>query len=79
MTMNTLAKPQYKSLTIIGAVLTIVSSLGLFGLSYNPATYTISIDLRDVFDAALAAAIPGGGVIAWWGRLIAKRPVAGLW
>ena len=58
-----------------GAVLTIASTTGLlkiYGISFDPQTHVLSIALDTLFAKLLVAGIPGGAIISFWGRLVAK-------
>lgn len=74
-------KGALRSKTIIGALLTIVGSGGLGivgGLSFDPATGNVTINLYDAINLGLTAAVGIGGPLAWIGRLGATRIIKGL-
>lgn len=74
-TMNDV-KSQWTSKTIIGVVLTLVSSMGLFGLSFDSETWTVTIKLGELLPTLLTAGIPGGAILSWFGRIVAKKAIA---
>lgn len=75
------SKGALRSKTILGAILTLIGSGGLGivgGLSFDPATGDVTINLYNLLDITLAALVPAGGILAWVGRIGATRLVRGL-
>ncbi len=74
-------KGALRSKAVWGAILTLVSAFGLlpFGIHFDPDTGVASINVYDVMNAVAVAAIPGGGLLAFIGRLGAKSVIKGLW
>lgn len=75
------AKGALRSKAVWGAILTLVSAFGLlpFGIHFDPDTGDATINVYDLFNAAAMAAVPGGAVLSWLGRLGAKSVIKGLW
>lgn len=68
-------KKWYMSKTVWGAALTIASSLGMFGMSFDPDTMILSIKLDTVATQLLAAGAPVGAILSWFGRLKAVKAI----
>ena len=61
-------KPWWTSRTIIGAVIVIFSQVALL--------FGWDVDTHAATEAALEFATLVGGVLAWWGRIKATRPIS---
>lgn len=74
-------KGALRSKGVIGGLLVIISSLGVlpFGVDFNIQTGDVTLNVYDIVTAVGVAAIPGGGLLAWLGRLGARRVIKGLW
>jgi putative chitinase len=73
--MTTFTKRWWQSKSIWGAILTLVSFSGLFGISFDADTMTLHIQLDTLASQVLAGGIPGGAVLSWFGRLAAKTAI----
>lgn len=62
-------KPWWQSRAVWGAILTIVSSIGLAGISYDADSNTLVIQLDTLTTWVLAAGGPIGGLLALMGRV----------
>ncbi len=75
------SKGALRSKAVWGAILTLVGAFGLlpFGITFDAQTGDVTINLYNVVAAIGAAAVPGGAVLSWLGRLGAKSVIRGLW
>jgi putative chitinase len=71
----TTTKRWWQSRSIWGAILTLVSFSGLFGISFDADTMTLHIQLDTLASQVLAGGIPSGAVLSWFGRLAAKKTI----
>lgn len=86
MTEKVQTKGALRSKGFLGAVATIAGVLlvpTVPGLDYNPDTQQVIVDLPTVLGSAAGIAVttlvPGGGILAGIGRMLAKGPIRGLW
>lgn len=79
--MNTQTKGALRSKAFWGALITVVSMLGVlpFGLTFDPETGNATINVYDVFAAMSGVGVFGGAVLGWIGRLTATKTIRGLW
>lgn len=68
-------KPWYQSKAVWGAILTLVSTIGLAGVSYDAETNTLMIQLDTLTSWALAAGGTLGGLLSLIGRFSAKTKI----
>lgn len=72
------SKPWYRSRTIVGGAVAVVASIvGLLGITIDAATQaeatTVALQFGDLVTPVTAAV---GGLVAIWGRIVAKGPIA---
>lgn len=74
-------KGQLCSKAIIGAILTLVSAIGVlpFGATIDVETGQVCFNIYSVTGAIATVGIPGGAVLSWFGRRVARTPIRGLW
>ena len=79
--MSTYSKGAFRSKTVWGAILTLVGAFGLlpFGVTFNPETGLVSVNIYDILNMGLVAAIPGGAALSWFGRVFGTKVIRGLW
>lgn len=80
------AKGALRSKGFLGALATVVGVLLLPtvpGVAYDPDTQNVIVHVPTVVTSlsglAVAVGVPGGGILAGLGRLVASRPIRGLW
>ena len=74
-TIMSVTKRWWQSKSIWGAIRTIASFSGLFGISFDAETMTLSVQLDTLVSQVLAGGIPGGAVLSWVGRVAAKKAI----
>lgn len=74
-------KGALRSKAVWGAIMTLVGALGLlpFGITFDAQTGDVTFNVYTVIGGLASIAIPGGGLFAGFGRLVAKGPIRGLW
>lgn len=80
--MNSATKGALRSKRVWGSVMVLAGAFGMPfvpGVDFDPDTLKVTIDLADVAPAVLTALIPGGGILAGVGGLVAKKAIKGLW
>lgn len=78
--MSEQTKGALRSKAVWGAVMTLVGAFGLlpFGMQFDPETGNLTVNIYTVAGAIGAVVVPGGGILAFFGRLAAKGPIRGL-
>ena len=51
----------------------------LGGFQFNPDTGVVSFNAYSIGGALFSTLVPGGGLLAGFGRLVGKRAIRGLW
>lgn len=79
--MNTSPKGALRSKAVWGAIMTLIGAFGLlpFGITFDAQTGDVTFNLYTIIGMVGTAAIPGGAVLSWFGRMVARQPVRGLW